>query len=95
MKKESQDKYNQVIALLQEIHDIVAMTLSMTDDPVITNLTPIQLIKETIGSMELLDKMSSEQLQELDKSIIKELYDKDNNDVLVHIDESVTKKILQ
>lgn len=93
----NQKKYEEVVTLLKEIHEVIVIALGMSESKDIINMRAMDIIKVTIEDMELLDGMSEEDKIKIDKAmgISNTSNMEDKNDVLVFVDEVKTKGILQ
>lgn len=91
----NQKKYEECIELLKQVHEIIALSLSLMDVSDLGNMTAKELIIATLMQMEEYDKLSEEDKKELDKHLGLATPSNKKDDVVVLVDESETKGIIQ
>jgi len=91
----NQKKYEECIELLKQVHEIIALSLSLMDVNDLGNMSARELIIATLMQMEEYDKLSEEDKRELDKQLGLSTTSNTKNDVVVLVDENETKGIIQ
>jgi hypothetical protein len=93
-------KYEDCVNILNEIHDVIALTLSELSEKELVDISAAGMIKQTIENIIMISKLDDKQIQQLNtkldvKVITTNTHDVINNEVFVCIPESVTKGIIQ
>ena len=90
-----QKKFDDCVAVLEEIRDTLAMTFSANEvDDRILAMDPLQLIGETIRCIDEVQRLPDDVLREVSEGLNKPV-DEQRKDVVVLISENDTKDILQ